>query len=520
MTASVDSPRLDPAQLRLLLTVLCGALALVVAGNSALAIALPDIAADVGADQGQLTWIIDAYALSFAALLLPAGIAADRIGRRTLLVAGLLVFGAAGVASAYASDPAVLIGLRALAGVGAAGVFPVTLSALVDAYPPERRAFAVAVWSAVSAAGAVGGTIVAGVLLQGFWWGSVQLVFGVAALLLAVPSVRLVAQHRTPGLSLDPWGGLLALLALTGLVYGIIAAPDQGWTDPLTLVALGLGGLALVAFCAHELTTAQPSLDVRLFRSRGLATGSVLVSVQFFASLGLFVLAPQYLQIVRSLSPLQAALALLVIPVGVGAGTALAPRLIDGHGARFPGAAGLAGMAVGFAVLALGLAGGVGAAWWPLALGLLVFGFGFGLGVTPGTVLILEGLPPQRRSVASAVNDITREVGGVLGIAVLSSVLIARYRDVVADAASRLPATLRESVADSAGAGLGIAAESGPGGSVLADGVRLAFAEGMASAMWVGAAVLGAAGIGCALLGPRGRSEPEAQMEPEVTDVR
>jgi len=239
--------------------------------------------------------------------------------------------------------------------VGAAGVFPVTLSALVDAYPAERRAYAVAVWSGVSAAGAVAGTIVAGLLLEVFWWASVQLVFGVVALLLCLPAARLVAQHRNPGLSLDPWGAGWAVLALGGLVYG-------------------------------------------------------------------------------------------------------------------------------FAVLGYGLAGEVAAEWWPLALGLALFGLGFGLGVTPGTVLILEGLPPERPSVASAVNDITREVGGVLGIAVLSSVLIARYRDAIAATASTFPPAVQESITASAGAGLGVAAASGPAGAVLADSVRLAFAEGVAGA--------------------------------------
>jgi len=196
--------------LRLLLAVLCAALALVVAGNSALAIALPDIAADLSADQGELTWIIDAYALTFAALLLPAGIAADRVGRRTMLLGGLLVFGVAGVASAFAPDTAWLIGLRALAGVGAAAAFPVTLSALVDAYPQERRGFAVAVWSGVSAAGAVLGTLVAGALLEVSGWGSVQLAFGVGALALMPPVAVLVAQNRNPTLSLDPLGALWA----------------------------------------------------------------------------------------------------------------------------------------------------------------------------------------------------------------------------------------------------------------------------------------------------------------------
>ena len=183
---------------------------------------------------------------------------------------------------------------------------------------------------------------------------------------------------------------------------------------------------------------------MRLFRDRGLASGSLLVSLQFFASLGLFVLAPQYLQVVRDYSPLQAAAALLVIPVGVGAGTALAPPLLARVGARLPGSVGLAAMAVGFAALALAL-GDVDATsalvrWWLPAAGLVVFGFGFGLAITPGTVLIIDGLPEDRRSVASAVNDITREVGGVLGIAVLSSVLISVYRDDIDDRPGRAAA--------------------------------------------------------------------------------
>jgi EmrB/QacA subfamily drug resistance transporter len=411
----------SPAALRSLLLVLCTALALVVAGNSALAIALPDIAQDLRADQTDLTWIIDAYALTFAAALLPAGIAADRIGRRTLLVAGLIGFGAAALASAYVTESAQLIALRAVAGIGAAAVFPVTLSALVDAYPPQRRGFAVAVWSAVSAAGAVAGTLVAGGLLEVFWWGSVQLAFGVAALVLVPGAVRLVAQHRDRSLSLDPVGVVLSGAGLAGVVLAVIEAPQRGLTDPLVLTAAGIGSAALTGFVVHELRTAAPSLDVRLFRNRGLAAGSLLVSLQFFASLGLFVLAPQYLQLVRDHTPLQAAAALLVIPVGVGVGTALAPPAMARVGARGPGAAGLALMAAGFAVLAATVSDGT-LIW--LAVGLVVFGVGFGLAVTPGTVLIIDGLPPHRRSVASAVNDITREVGGVIGIAVLSGGIV------------------------------------------------------------------------------------------------
>jgi hypothetical protein len=253
----------------------------------------------------------------------------------------------------------------------------------------------------------------------------------------------LVAQHRNRALSLDPLGALWAVVALTGLVYGVIEAPQVGWTSWETLTALGVGAAGLIGFVLHELRSVAPSLDVRLFLDRGLACGSLLVSLQFFASLGLFVLAPQYLQVVRDLSPLQAAAALLVIPVGVGAGTALAPGLLSRVGPRPPGAGGLAAMAGGFAVLALAIAEvdstGALVRWWLPAVGLLAFGFGFGLAITPGTVLIIDGLPEDRRSVASAVNDITREVGGVLGIAVLSSVLISAYRDDITGALAALP---------------------------------------------------------------------------------
>lgn len=503
-TAPTDA---DAGRLRALLLLLCGALGLVVAGNSALAIALPDIARDLSATQGELTWVIDAYALTFAALLLPAGIAADRFGRRSILVVGLVVFGAANAASAVATDPTWLITLRALAGVGAAAVFPVTLSALVDAYPEQRRGFAVAVWSGVSAAGAVLGTLVAGGLLEVFWWGSVQLSFGAGALLLVPGVLLLVAQNRNPDLSLDPWGATWSVLALTALVYGIIQAPEQGWTAPATLVTLGVAALAGLAFVRHELHTNEPSLDVRAFRNPALTAGALLVALQFFASLALFVLAPQYLQIVRGHSPLQAAATLLVIPVGVGAGTALAPAALAHAGARWPGAAGLLAMAVGFAALAAPLQAVAPGSLdlWTLAPGLVLFGFGFGLAITPGTVLILDGLPPERRSVASAVNDLTREVGGVLGIAVLSSALISSYRADINSALSGLPPELRAPVRDGAGSAIAIAIAErlGPTGGNLADAARDAFTDGLATSLWLGAAVLTAAALMCLLLVPR-----------------
>lgn len=495
-----DTVEASPTRLRALLALLCGALALVVAGNSMLAIALPDLGADLGADQTELTWVIDAYALAFAALLLPAGIAADRIGRRTLLLVGLAVFAAANLASAFTPDASWLIAWRALAGVGAAAVFPVTLSALVDAYPPQRRAFAVAVWSGVSAAGAVLGTIVAGLLLEAFWWGSLLLLSGLLAAALLPGVAVLVAQRRDRTLSLDPVGAALSVVALAALVLGIVEAPQRGWASPEILGALAIAGIAGAAFVRHELRTAHPSLDVRAFAAPDLAAGSLVVGLQFFASLGLFVLAPQYLQLVRQQSPLLAALSLLVIPVGVGAGTGLASVLLRRSGPRVPAAGGLLAMASGFAVLAVLLGRDATPSLWCLAAGLLIFGVGFGLAVTPGTVLILDGLPPERRSVASAVNDLAREVGGVLGIAVLSSALVGAYRDAVEPALTKLPPQARDAATDGAGAALGAAQQLGPDGAALAAAARDAFAAGLSTASWIACGVLAAGAVACAVL--------------------
>ncbi len=517
---ALTAPTLSASQLRALLIALCAALALVVAGNSALAIALPDIAADLGADQSQLTWIIDAYALTFAALLLTAGIAADRIGRRTVLIAGLVVFGLASLASAFAPDPTWFIALRAVSGVGAAAVFPVTLSALVDAYPEERRSFAIGVWSGVSSAGAVAGTIVAGLLLEVFWWGSVQLVFGLVALAVIIPVTYLVAQNRRPELSLDPIGAALSIVALAGIVFGIIEGPQRGWLDPLTLSSLSVGVAGFVTFVLHQLRSREPSLDVRLFRNRGLAAGSVIVTVQFFASLGLFVLAPQYLQIVRDFTPLATSAALLLLPVTVGAGIGLSSVLARRFGQRLPGALGLLLMGIGFGVIALGLGEGEDGSLLPLAMGLLVFGLGFGMGITPGTELIIEGLPSERRSVASAVNDITREVGGVLGIAVLSSVLVSFYRASIAPTLEGIPTGVREVIDSGAGAAIGIAESFGPGGDAVIDAAKAAFTEGLAAAMSVGAIVLVVAAAICAIVAPgaaRIADEPAAAIDESAT---
>lgn len=200
--------------------------------------------------------------------------------------------------------------------------------------------------------------------------------------------------------------------------------------------------------------------------------------------------------------------------MGVGVGTGLAPVLLRRVGARVPAVAGLLAMAAGFAVLALTLSAPDGASVWWLAGGLVVFGLGFGLAITPGTVLILDGLPPERRSVASAVNDLAREVGGVLGIAVLSSALVSRYRDEVATALPDLPEDLREVVDDGAGGAVAAGLALGPEGAQVVLAAQQAFSLGLSTSSWVAAAALGVGAVACLVLVPRGSG---GQV---VTDVR
>lgn len=211
-----------------LLAVMCAALALVIGAGSSLALALPDLARDTGASQTELTWAVNVYALTFAGLLLPLGIAADRYGRRGALLLGLAVFAGASLASGLVADPVALVVLRALAGAGAAAVMPATLSVLVGAFPAERRGTAIGIWAAVSGAGALLGLLLAGVLLEFAWWGSVQLVFGGLSAAVLLLSALVVPASSNPDLHLDPLGGLLALLGLGGLVYGIVEGPSAG----------------------------------------------------------------------------------------------------------------------------------------------------------------------------------------------------------------------------------------------------------------------------------------------------
>ena len=295
---------------------MCLAVAMIVAGVASLNNALPHIAEDLSVSQSGQQWIIDAYAVALAALLLPFGALGDRFGRRLTLLTGVGIFATASVAAAVATSGGTLIAARAAMGVGAAFAMPGTLSTITSVFPPEGRAKAVGIWAGFAGAGGTIGMLLSGLLLERFWWGSTFLANATVAtltfvlILVAVPSTR-----ATEEVGLDPLGSLLSIVGIGGVVLGIIEGPERGWTDPVTLVGLIGGALVLAAFLRVELRTRLPLLDPRLFRLRGFATGSASLFLQFFSMFGFFFVSVQYPQLVQGYSALDAAVASGLHPV-------------------------------------------------------------------------------------------------------------------------------------------------------------------------------------------------------------
>lgn len=501
---------LSPRRTRMVLIVIALALMTVVSAVSGLNTALPSLARDTGATQTQLTWIVDAYTVAFAGLLLFAGALGDRYGRKGLLMAGLIIFGAAAAAATTTSDPQLLIGLRAAMGVGAAAIMPTTLSVITTSFPEEERPRAIGLWVGVAGGGAVIGLFGTAVLLKFFAWNSffaLNVFLATLALAGTIATVpRSVDDHPSP---LDLPGAALSLLAVAGVVFGIIEGPERGWTDPTTIIALVAGVSAVLAFVTWELHTRHPLLDPRLFRRPGFSGGSLSITVQFFAAFGFFFITLQYLQFVQGYSALRAAAALLPLPLVLIPLARTTPVIAGRFGFARVGPMGLGLMAVGFAVFSQL---GVSMTYWQFAAGLVVFAAGMALAATPATTTITASLPLDKQGVASAVNDTSRELGSALGIALLGSILNQQYRSGMSDAVSGLPAEaashIKNSIAFTQSPAL---ARLGSAGSRLVEQGREAFVSGAQVAFLTCAAILAVATVAVAVLASRRDERPPAQ---------
>jgi EmrB/QacA subfamily drug resistance transporter len=414
-----------PASPATVTVVVCVALGAVSAAMASLNVAIPGLVRSTHASQTQLEWIIDAYLLVFSVLLLPAGALGDRYGRRRALIAGMAVFGGASAAAMATSSADGLIVLRGLIGLGAALVMPATLSTITGTFPPAERTKAVGVWAAVAGASSVIGLLCTGVLLDWFSWQAafaLNVVLAVVAVAGAVAFVPESSQAGTPPVDLG--GTLLSTAGLVALVFSIIEAPDAGWLSARTLGGLAAGLAALAGFVAWELRQRHPLLDPRLFTNRKLASGTLSILIQFFAFFGFTFVSLQYLQGVRGYSPIVAALAVLPLSGTMMPAARVTARLVTRFGSRAVCVAGLLLVAAGLAVISRV---GAGTPYALMLAGLVPLGVGMAFATTPATSAITEALPQAQQGVGSALNDLSREVGGALGTAVIGSVVTAVY---------------------------------------------------------------------------------------------
>jgi len=498
------------------LAVMCLGLMMVVAAVASLNIALPNLARSTGATQTQLQWIVDAYALVFAGLLLPAGSLGDRYGRKGILLLGLLVFGGVSLPAMFVHQPSTLIALRAVIGLGAALVMPTTLSIITTIFPPQERGRAVGIWAGVAGGGAVIGLLLAGTLLQWFSWTAVFGINVTLAALAFIATLLIVPKSKSAQPSkLDPIGALLSSLGLFALVFSIIEAPERGWLDTLTISGFVGGGLLLIAFVLFELKREEPMLDPRLFMRRGFGAGSLSLMLQFFAQFGFLFVALQYLQFVLHYSPLHAGLAILPMAVMLMILAPRSPKIVRRFGVRLVGGIGLVLMSIGFLVFSRL---DIDSSYWLFGAGALITGLGLGLATAPATTAIVSSLPARRQGIASAVNDLSREVGGVFGIAVLGSVLNSGYRSSISSFIQQVPQIPHQAagpIKESVAVAMQLAPKAGKHGPELIEHASKAFVGGLSNALVVGAAVLLFAGITVALLAPSRQDVERAIQEQE-----
>lgn len=489
--------------------------------NTVLNVALPTLARDLSASASQLQWMVDAYVLVFAGLLLVAGALSDRYGRRRALVTGLALFGIGSALAPFVQTADQLILLRAFMGIGAALTMPSTLSIIGDVFEADERPKAIAVWSAVSGLGIVIGPVAGGWLLEHFAWGAVFainvpfVVIGIVAAMLVVPESR--APGKTP---LDPVGAILSVAGLVTLVYGIIEVPSQGWTDPVIVVSLVAATVLLTAFAVWERRTAHPMLDVRLFANPRFSAASLSVTLAFFSLMGVLFFLTQYLQGVQGLSAFETGIRFIPIALGIIVAAPISAQATARIGARITTAAGLGLVAAGLAMLA-GV--GIGTTDLYVAGVLFVTAAGIGLSMTPATDAIMGALPAEQFGVGSAVNDTVRELGGAFGVAVLGSLFAASYSAAMSTASSAagLPADAARVAGESlAGAGVVAAGIGGPVGATLLASAQAAFVDAMSmtSIIGIGFALAGAL-VALIWLPARAETRPNVAVGAEATEA-
>jgi DHA2 family integral membrane protein (MFS transporter) len=422
-------------------------LLVVVLDNTILNVALRTIQQDLSASQSSMQWAVDSYALVFAGLLITWGILGDRVGRKKVLVFGMLAFGATSALCSFAHSSDQLILFRALMGIGAAAVQPQTLSIIQNVFEPAERGKAIGIWAAGAGSAIAIGPLAGGALLKYFWWGSVFLVNVPIVIIGTVLILFLVPESKDPNPNrLDPQGVLLSMVALVLLVYGIISGGNSNqW---LTLQALGaiIAGVVLLAlFVFLESRSSHPAIDVSLFKNRQFTAGGAAIGLTFFALMGATFFLAYFLQAVRGYTPLAAGVALIAVAAAQLIFAPLSARLSARFGARTVVAVGMT--VAGLSMMSYALLTESSPQW---VIEILMFGLGTGMGLTmaPSTNAIMSAVPREKAGAGSAVNNTVRQVAGALGVAVLGSLLAVVFRsNLGADTPSTVAAQLDQPAA-------------------------------------------------------------------------
>jgi EmrB/QacA subfamily drug resistance transporter len=468
-------------------------------------VALPAMVRDLHATTTQLQWVVDAYNLVFAALLLTFGSLSDRFGRKGMLLAGLGVVGAASLVGGFTTTAAELIAARAVMGLGAAMSFPATLSLISNVFTERReRARAIGLWGAIAGVAIAMGPIVGGWLLAHFSWGSIFVAMTPVAVLAAALVALAAPASRDPDAApLDVAGLVLSVAMMALLVYTIIEAPDYGWTAGRTVAGFAISAVLLAVFIAAERRAAHPMLDMRLFRNARFSASSVAVTVSFFTLLGFIFLITQYFQFVRGYSALSAGVRLLPVAMSVAVGSVAGTQLAVRVGTKLIVTGGLVAMAAFYGWVAATTSASL--AYWVIAIQMVVYGLGMGLTSAPATEAIMGAISRTRAGVGSAVNDATRLIGGTLGVAVIGSVYASVYGSrLTATVPSGLTGPVAAIAHQSVGAAYAAAATvAAHGHPALGQALQLASTNAFLRGLTIGALVAGGVAAAGALLAAR-----------------
>jgi EmrB/QacA subfamily drug resistance transporter len=518
----------DPAQQNrhkgVILLALCLAALIINIDVTIVNVTLPSLVRALGATTTSLQWVVDAYTLVFAALILAAGSLSDRVGRKGLLLLGLAVFAAGSLAGSLATTPNELIAARVVMGIGAAGIFPSTLSLIANVFTGRKeRAQAIGLWGATTGVGVATGPIVGGWLLGEFWWGSVFLFMVPVAVVVAALVAWAVPTSRDPAAPPIDWRGLILSSAGMGtLVVGIIQAPHWGWGSVPTFATIATGVGILAIFVNVERRMARPMLDVGLFRNPRFTAASGSITIAFFTLAGFTFLITQYFQFVKSYSPLGTGVRLLPVATSIAVAAILGTKLAVRVGNKAVVATGLALFG---SVLYWIAANSASTPYAVIAAQMVLGGSGLGLITAPATEAIMGVVPTEKAGVGSAVNDATRLFGAALGVAVVGSIAASLYRSRLT---SSIPHNISPDAAHAAKGSLGgalVAAQNfahtglGDAANNLSAAAIGAFLHGFSGSLRVAGGIALAGAMMAAALLPSRPSRPLPAAEPPPLDA-